>query len=221
MNRQTKTHHRRRHRKAKTNSLVLVLLLLISLLCYLSTTTCGVVSALTADEVAAKYPDCNVSIASAIGNGYCDGGRYNTEKCGWDGGDCLVEGYPDCHVDIPSWIGNGYCHGENITPRTVVAMVVIVLTLMRSILIAMLIIHPTLEMVNVMKKNTTPRSVDGMGEIVLLQIVTQIVMLIIQIKLAMVGVMEENTTPRNVDGKVEIVLSLMRSILIAMLIIHP
>ena len=60
MNRQTKKHHRR-HRKAKTNN-SLVLVLLISLLCYLATTTCGVVSAsLTTDEVAVKYPDCNVS----------------------------------------------------------------------------------------------------------------------------------------------------------------
>ena len=83
MNRQTTKKHHRRHRKAKTNSLVLVLLILISLLCYLATTTCGVVSAsLTADEVAAKYPDCHVELPSLIGNGYCDGREYNTEACG-------------------------------------------------------------------------------------------------------------------------------------------
>jgi hypothetical protein len=35
--------------------------------------------------------------------------EYNTEECGWDGGDCVVEGYPDCHVDDPSEIGNGEC----------------------------------------------------------------------------------------------------------------
>ena len=23
-----------------------------------------------------------------IGNDNCDGGRYNTQECGWDGGDC-------------------------------------------------------------------------------------------------------------------------------------
>eukprot|EP00562_Extubocellulus_spinifer_P015332 CAMPEP_0178575986 /NCGR_PEP_ID=MMETSP0697-20121206/20205_1 /TAXON_ID=265572 /ORGANISM="Extubocellulus spinifer, Strain CCMP396" /LENGTH=60 /DNA_ID=CAMNT_0020211131 /DNA_START=27 /DNA_END=206 /DNA_ORIENTATION=- len=34
---------------------------------------------------------------------------YNTEECGWDGGDCVVEGYPDCHVDNPSLIADGEC----------------------------------------------------------------------------------------------------------------
>lgn len=31
------------------------------------------------------------------------------DDCGWDGGDCLVEGYPNCHVDEPNRIGDGFC----------------------------------------------------------------------------------------------------------------
>ena len=48
-----------------------------------------------------------------IGNGLCDGGDYNTEECGWDGGDCIeFNKYPNCKVDDQhSRIGNGYCDG--------------------------------------------------------------------------------------------------------------
>ena len=111
MNRQTTKKHHRRHRKAKTISLVLVLL--ISLLCYLATTACGVVSALSADEVAAKYPDCNVDVPSRSGDGRCYGGEYNTEACGSDGDDCVEfnEKYPNCNVDYPAYIGDGFCDG--------------------------------------------------------------------------------------------------------------
>ena len=55
------------------------------------------------------YPDCHVDDPIYIGSGVCDGGDYNTEECGWDGGDCVVPGYPNCHVDDPSYIGDGYC----------------------------------------------------------------------------------------------------------------
>ena len=34
------------------------------------------------------YPKCNVEVAEKIGNGICNGGKYNVELCGWDGGDC-------------------------------------------------------------------------------------------------------------------------------------
>ncbi|GFH52428.1 hypothetical protein CTEN210_08904 [Chaetoceros tenuissimus] len=57
------------------------------------------------------YLYCHVEDPSWIGDGGCDGGEYNTEVCGWDGGDCEVVGYPDCHVEDPSWIGDGGCDG--------------------------------------------------------------------------------------------------------------
>ena len=35
--------------------------------------------------------------------------KYNTEDCGWDGGDDKFnEKYPDCRVDYPSSIGNDF-----------------------------------------------------------------------------------------------------------------
>jgi len=82
--------------------------------------------------------ECDVPIPDYIGDGYCDGGAYNTDACGWDGGDCCVctctdddytcgsNGYncldPDvppncsggvgeCNVPIPDWVGDGYCDG--------------------------------------------------------------------------------------------------------------
>ena len=45
-----------------------------------------------------------------IGDGWCHGEEHNTAECGWDGGDCLVDGYTDCHVDDPADIGDGFCH---------------------------------------------------------------------------------------------------------------
>ena len=43
---------------------------------------------------------------------------YNTEECGWDGGDCveLNTKYPNCHAANPSNIGDGYC--EIVEDRT-------------------------------------------------------------------------------------------------------
>ena len=57
-----------------------------------------------------------------IGDGACDGLPYNTEECGWDGGDCAPcdDGYfgpnctlyyPNCSVPIPQYIGDGVCDG--------------------------------------------------------------------------------------------------------------
>ena len=37
------------------------------------------------------YPNCTVEIPQYIGDGYCDNVEpfnYNTEECGYDGGDC-------------------------------------------------------------------------------------------------------------------------------------
>ncbi|CAN0393345.1 unnamed protein product, partial [Ectocarpus fasciculatus] len=31
---------------------------------------------------------CHVGVEAWIGDGYCDGGNYNTAGCNWDGGDC-------------------------------------------------------------------------------------------------------------------------------------
>merc|ERR1712087_309082 len=61
-----------------------------------------------------KYPDCEVEFAQAVGNEFCKSSVYQTEECGWDGGDCveLNEKYPDCNVENPLWIGDGYCHGR-------------------------------------------------------------------------------------------------------------
>ena len=69
------------------------------------------------------YPNCSVPIPSYIGDLECDGLPYNTEECGWDGGDChhcnaTYFGpscdlyYPNCSVPIPSYIGNGACNGK-------------------------------------------------------------------------------------------------------------
>jgi len=35
--------------------------------------------------------DCNVRFQEWAGDGWCDGGAYNTEECGWDGGDCCED----------------------------------------------------------------------------------------------------------------------------------
>jgi hypothetical protein len=59
-----------------------------------------------------KYPECIISDPSSLSNGICDVGEANSEKCGWDGGDCVIEAYPDCHVPNPSKIGNGFCDDE-------------------------------------------------------------------------------------------------------------
>ena len=64
------------------------------------------------DTLTSNYPECagKVNDVSKVGDGTCDGFRYNIEECRWDGGDCLIAGYPDCHVDHPGKIGNGECN---------------------------------------------------------------------------------------------------------------
>lgn len=88
--------------------------------------------------------NCSVTVPSWIGDGVCDEGLimdglqdFNTDACGWDGGDCCQStchdgadyacahvGYScrdpnaienddnnmnSCVVDIQSWLGDGYC----------------------------------------------------------------------------------------------------------------
>jgi len=55
-----------------------------------------------------RFQGCFVTKPDSIGNGVCDGGQFNTEECGFDGGD-----YKDlnCTVAVPSWIGDGFCDG--------------------------------------------------------------------------------------------------------------
>lgn len=62
------------------------------------------------------YPACQVPFASYIGDGKCNGGVYNTEDCGWDGGDCVEHNanYPFCNFTTVANIGNGLCDKENL-----------------------------------------------------------------------------------------------------------
>ena len=67
------------------------------------------------------YPYCSVYHERWIGDGVCDGGPYDTEECGYDGGNCpCVDGsfgpncdlyYPFCYAPTPEWIGDGLCDG--------------------------------------------------------------------------------------------------------------
>ena len=61
-----------------------------------------------------RFPNCGIpknSIAK-IGNGICDGGRFYSYECGFDGGDCITLkfGFPSCNVTDPSLIGDGNCN---------------------------------------------------------------------------------------------------------------
>ncbi len=38
-----------------------------------------------------EYPNCQVDVSKYVGDGVCNGGKYNVESCGFDGGDCLGE----------------------------------------------------------------------------------------------------------------------------------
>ena len=57
------------------------------------------------------YNDCNVKYPHQIGDGICHGGDYNTEVCGYDGGDCLAWNakFPDCNIDQLDQVSNQFC----------------------------------------------------------------------------------------------------------------
>jgi len=97
-----------------------------------------IISTSTTRLLLQRYPNCNVSHLSYIGDGQCDKiDSYNTAACGWDGGDCCEETcvgscpsermqcrdpkvtfYPNCTMLLVN-IGDGYCdtkNGEN-TPE--------------------------------------------------------------------------------------------------------
>jgi len=52
-----------------------------------------------------------VDYPEQIGDGLCNGGEFNTEECGFDGGNCDAFNfeYPNCFVDYPERIGDGGC----------------------------------------------------------------------------------------------------------------
>ena len=87
------------------------------------------------DCIVPGYPECHVDHPANIGNGECDAikgydifncdklsimsgvicdkAKYNTEECGWDGGDCILyNALTNCNVSLPSFIGNGVCDGD-------------------------------------------------------------------------------------------------------------
>eukprot|EP00553_Chaetoceros_curvisetus_P000492 CAMPEP_0204616166 /NCGR_PEP_ID=MMETSP0717-20131115/3478_1 /ASSEMBLY_ACC=CAM_ASM_000666 /TAXON_ID=230516 /ORGANISM="Chaetoceros curvisetus" /LENGTH=160 /DNA_ID=CAMNT_0051629315 /DNA_START=90 /DNA_END=572 /DNA_ORIENTATION=+ len=60
------------------------------------------------------YLNCMVHNPFEIGNGECaDLDLFNSEQCGYDGGDCpqpiFVDKYPECFVAYPERVGDGDC----------------------------------------------------------------------------------------------------------------
>ena len=66
-----------------------------------------------------EYPNCEVDNPAEIGNGKCvnelHGNHYNSEECGYDGGDCLEfnDLLPNCNVAMPHKLNDGICDGPS------------------------------------------------------------------------------------------------------------
>lgn len=63
----------------------------------------------------APSTECQVEFPDYLGDGYCDGGDYNTEECDFDGGDCVTfnTDYPNCDVPEPEVVGDGFCDDQH------------------------------------------------------------------------------------------------------------
>merc|ERR1719491_1290673 len=55
------------------------------------------------------YANCILDYPSLVGNGECNGGKYMSPECGYDGEDCIefLQKYPICIVDYPYYVGDG------------------------------------------------------------------------------------------------------------------
>ena len=65
------------------------------------------------DFLRMKYPNCRRAYPFMIGDGKCHNyDPYNTEACGYDGGDCVAfnNNYPNCTAELIWMIGGGKCH---------------------------------------------------------------------------------------------------------------
>lgn len=63
-----------------------------------------------------KFPYCTIDVSDIpkIGDGYCNGGQFNSIACAFDGGDCIdfnLE-YPNCKATEPELVGNDFCNFE-------------------------------------------------------------------------------------------------------------
>jgi hypothetical protein len=70
------------------------------------------------------YPNCTVDVPNWIGDGWCDwdlDGDYNTENCGWDGGDCCKETC-DCSVN-PCGINDYFCLDPDYSQATTLSLI--------------------------------------------------------------------------------------------------
>lgn len=68
-----------------------------------------------------RYGLCNVPDKSKLGDGFCDGGEYNTKFCRYDGGDCVnvntrlsfLPWISECPTKTKEKLMDGTCDEEN------------------------------------------------------------------------------------------------------------